>query len=94
MILSAHLPPAQGKTAQLLKLLADVPTSEPFVAPNQAAVEQILAQIAGNDQPGYKADRKLRLSLPSTFWENFTNLTNASISARADKSAAFFATIH
>lgn len=28
-----------------VKLLADVPTSEPFVAPNQATLEQILAQI-------------------------------------------------
>ena len=52
MILSAHLPPAQDKTAQLLKLLADVPTSEPFVAPNQTALEQILAQMTGNGQPG------------------------------------------
>ena len=45
IILSAHLPPARGKTPQLLKLLEDVPTSEPFVAPNQAALEQILAQM-------------------------------------------------
>jgi flavorubredoxin len=44
MILSAHLPPAQGKTEQLLELLARVPTSTPFVAPNQTALEQILAQ--------------------------------------------------
>jgi glyoxylase-like metal-dependent hydrolase (beta-lactamase superfamily II) len=51
-ILSAHLPPAQGKTAQLLELLAGVPTSEPFVAPNQAALEQILAQIRGSGQAG------------------------------------------
>jgi flavorubredoxin len=47
MILSAHLPPAQGKTEQLLKFLERVPTSTPFVAPNQAALEQILAQGRG-----------------------------------------------
>jgi flavorubredoxin len=44
MIFSAHLPPAQRKTEQLLELLATVPTSTPFVAPNQTALEQILAQ--------------------------------------------------
>jgi flavorubredoxin len=47
MILSAHLPPAQGKTEQLLKLLARVPMSIPFVAPNQMALQQILAQTRG-----------------------------------------------
>ena len=47
MILSAHLPPAQGKNEQLLELLARVPTSTPFVAPNQTALEQLLAQMRG-----------------------------------------------
>jgi len=47
MILSAHLPLAQGKTEQLLKLLASVPASTPFVAPNQTALEQLLAQMKG-----------------------------------------------
>jgi flavorubredoxin len=47
MIFSAHLPPARGKTEQFLKLLATVPTSTPFVAPNQTALEQILAQMRG-----------------------------------------------
>ncbi len=45
MIFSAHLPPARGKTEQLLELLAEVPTSTPFVTPDQAALEQILAQM-------------------------------------------------
>jgi flavorubredoxin len=49
MILSAHLPPAQGKTAQLLDLLARVPTSTPFVAPNQTVLEQILAQMGSGN---------------------------------------------
>jgi flavorubredoxin len=47
MIFSGHLPPARGKTDHLLELLAAVPTSPPFVAPNQAALEQILAQTSG-----------------------------------------------
>ncbi|KCZ72113.1 putative flavoprotein [Candidatus Methanoperedens nitroreducens] len=44
-ILSTHLPPARSKMEQFLKLLAAVPASEPFVAPDQAALEQILAQM-------------------------------------------------
>jgi len=44
MIFSAHLPPAWGMTQQLLDLLAEVPTSTPFVTPGQTALEQILAQ--------------------------------------------------
>jgi flavorubredoxin len=46
-ILSAHLPPARRKTEQLLELLATVPASPPFVAPDQTALEQILAQMRG-----------------------------------------------
>jgi flavorubredoxin len=44
MIFSAHLPPAGGKAEQFLEFLARVPMSTPFVAPNQTALEQILAQ--------------------------------------------------
>jgi flavorubredoxin len=47
MILSAHLPTTRGRTEQFLDLLAKVPTSPPFVAPNQTALEQILAQTRG-----------------------------------------------
>ena len=43
MIFSAHLPPAQGKTEQFLELLAEVPSSTPFVTPDQTALEHILA---------------------------------------------------
>jgi flavorubredoxin len=49
MIFSAHLPPARGKTEQFLELLAKVPTSTPFVAPNQTALEQILAEMRGEN---------------------------------------------
>jgi hypothetical protein len=45
MILSAHLPPAQGKAEHLLELLARVPASPPFVTPDQTALEQILARM-------------------------------------------------
>jgi flavorubredoxin len=47
MIFSGHLPPARGKTEWFLELLARVPTSAPFVTPNQTALEQILAQMRG-----------------------------------------------
>ena len=47
MILSAHLPPARGRTEQFLELLAKVPSSTPFVAPDQTALDQILAQMRG-----------------------------------------------
>jgi flavorubredoxin len=47
MILSAHLPPARGRTERFLDLLATIPTSTPFVTPNQPALEQILAQMKG-----------------------------------------------
>ena len=42
-IFSAHLPPARGKTEQFLKLIETLPASIPFVTPDQAALEQILA---------------------------------------------------
>ena len=49
MILSSHLPPVRGKLEQFLKILADVPASEPFIPPNQAALEEILAQMRGGN---------------------------------------------
>jgi len=44
MIFSAHLPPATGKTEQFLELLAQVPSATPSIAPNQQALEQMMAQ--------------------------------------------------
>jgi len=46
-ILSAHLPPALEDTAKLLEILAQVSASTPFVAPNQAALEQMLTPPGG-----------------------------------------------
>ena len=43
-IFSAHMLPAHGKTEHFLKWLAKVPTSKPFVTPDQMALEQILSQ--------------------------------------------------
>jgi hypothetical protein len=42
-ILSTHLPPADGRTAEFLDMLAEAPKSDPFVGPDQAALEQMLA---------------------------------------------------
>jgi flavorubredoxin len=48
LILSSHLPPAGGSNIDaFLKVLASVPDAEPFRAPNQAELEQILASMAG-----------------------------------------------
>jgi glyoxylase-like metal-dependent hydrolase (beta-lactamase superfamily II) len=44
-VLSSHLPPAHGLTDQLLDNLARVPGSEPWVGPDQGALEQILASV-------------------------------------------------
>jgi flavorubredoxin len=49
MVLSSHLPAAPGAiTERLLATLASVPTSPPFVGPDQAALEQMLAQMTGS----------------------------------------------
>jgi hypothetical protein len=46
ILLSAHLPAAQGMTDTLLDYLAAVPTTRPFVGPDQAAFEAMLRQMA------------------------------------------------
>jgi flavorubredoxin len=45
MIFSSHLPPARGKIEQFLELLARLPASPPFVAPDQAVLEQVWDQM-------------------------------------------------
>ncbi|PBC49902.1 MBL fold metallo-hydrolase [Rhodococcus sp. ACS1] len=42
-ILSTHLPPAEGRTAEYLDMLAAAPQADPFVGPDQFALEQMLA---------------------------------------------------
>ena len=44
-IFSAHLPPAFGKTEQLIEILENLPASTPFTTPDQSALEQILSQL-------------------------------------------------
>jgi glyoxylase-like metal-dependent hydrolase (beta-lactamase superfamily II) len=42
-ILSTHLPPAIGLGSQLFAMLADAPGADPFVGPDQQALQQMLA---------------------------------------------------
>jgi flavorubredoxin len=51
MVLSSHLPAAPGNmTERLLTSLAAVPGAQPFVGPNQAALEQMLKKMT--HEPG------------------------------------------
>ncbi|MFC8527425.1 MBL fold metallo-hydrolase [Nocardia sp. NPDC057227] len=43
LILGTHLPPAAGRTAEFLATIAAAPGADPFVGPDQAALEQLLA---------------------------------------------------
>jgi glyoxylase-like metal-dependent hydrolase (beta-lactamase superfamily II) len=45
LILSTHLPPAPGLTAQFLEFLEIVPQVDPFVGPDQRALEELLASF-------------------------------------------------
>jgi flavorubredoxin len=51
MVLSSHLPAAPGHmTARLLESLAAAPESQPFVGPDQVALQEMLSQITGASQ--------------------------------------------
>ncbi|MDX6287371.1 MAG: hypothetical protein QOG53_2856 [Frankiales bacterium] len=43
MVLSTHLPPARGQTDVFLDFLAEAPSGPPFVGPDQAAMEAMMA---------------------------------------------------
>jgi len=45
LILSSHLAPVRNRTERFLELLAGLADSEPFVAPNQSALEAIITQM-------------------------------------------------
>lgn len=45
MFLSTHLPPAAGRTAEFLEMLTTAPGADPFVGPDQAALEHLLAEF-------------------------------------------------
>jgi flavorubredoxin len=52
MVLSSHLPAAQGSSLdRLLGALAEVPDASPFVGPDQAALEQMLAGLTAGAAP-------------------------------------------
>jgi glyoxylase-like metal-dependent hydrolase (beta-lactamase superfamily II) len=44
-VFSTHLPPAIGLSAQLASMLADAPGADPFVGPDQKALEEMLASF-------------------------------------------------
>ncbi len=44
-LLSSHLPPSSTLTGEFLRSLAAVPASEPFIGPDQAALEAMLASM-------------------------------------------------
>ena len=50
-ILSSHLPAAHGRTDSLLKAMSGIPSIEPFVGPDQAALEAMLAQMEDGSSP-------------------------------------------
>jgi glyoxylase-like metal-dependent hydrolase (beta-lactamase superfamily II) len=43
LILSTHLPPAAGQTTEFLDMLAAAPAADPFVGPDQHALQELLA---------------------------------------------------
>ncbi len=45
VILSTHLPPAAGQTSVFLDMLATAPAADPFVGPDQHALEEMLASF-------------------------------------------------
>jgi len=47
MVLSSHLPAARGMTDRLLASLEAAPGATPFTGPDQAALEQMLLEMAG-----------------------------------------------
>jgi flavorubredoxin len=47
LVLSAHLPVASDMTGKLLENLATAPDAEPFVGPDQKALEAMLAEMTG-----------------------------------------------
>jgi flavorubredoxin len=50
-IMCSHLPPASGMTASLLETMALTPDAAPYVGPDQAVLEQLLAQLSGSPPP-------------------------------------------
>lgn len=49
LILSSHLPPAATRTLDFLDMLASTPDAPPFVGPDQAGLEELLASFEADD---------------------------------------------
>jgi flavorubredoxin len=64
-ILSSHLPPAHDMAEELLQYLALAPSAEPFVGPDQQALEAMLRGPGARELPRSHAC-SLRISLSST----------------------------
>jgi hypothetical protein len=45
VILSTHLPPATGRVSEFLEMLAAAPHADPFIGPDQQALEEMLASF-------------------------------------------------
>jgi hypothetical protein len=45
VVLCTHLPPAHAATTQLLDTLATAPDADPFMGPDQTALEKLLAEL-------------------------------------------------
>jgi len=52
VILSSHLPPVVGGTTDCLDMLAVVPMADPYVGPDQRALEEMLAGFEPASSPG------------------------------------------
>ena len=52
VILSSHLPPVVGGTADCLDMLAVAPLADPYVGPDQRALEEMLAGFEPASTPG------------------------------------------
>ena len=52
IILSTHLPPAISRLPEFLDMLAAAPHAEPFVGPDQQALEAMLAEFEPASVPG------------------------------------------
>jgi glyoxylase-like metal-dependent hydrolase (beta-lactamase superfamily II) len=51
MVLSTHLPPALGRAREFLDRLATAPDADPFVGPDQAAIEAMFAELEAASVP-------------------------------------------
>lgn len=61
-ILSTHLPPAIGRTTQFLEMLTAAPQADPFIGPDQQALEAMLASLDPVTADASSADAPFQVS--------------------------------